>query len=245
MCITSNNIITVKGCKNQLDSKNKFLINEDTIIELKGEFRSAGKNKSIVYFGLKCFREDGIEITREDINRTDESLLITSINTDNKAFSLHKKPETWNNKNDSLNNTYNKLIGIYFDGNTNHLPDYLLKSPAYNNYDNNCINLCNEIPKNIVDKIIPFKTKVMNHNSGNGCSFDYSVILGETIPEQWKEYSATYEGFSQGYGDIKGKFRLGTKQVQPFIICNYGQNEDAILEIRNIEIIVKDKPKFF
>ena len=244
MSISSNNVITIKGCKDQLDSKNKFLINEDTIIHLKGEFRSAGKTKSIVYFGLKCFREDGTEISREDINRIDEPLLITSINTDNKAFFLNKKPEKWNNYNENYHNTYNKLIGIYFDGNTNHLPDYLLKSPAYNNYNSNCINLCNEIPRNIIDKIIPFQTKVMNHNRGNGYSFDYSVICGEAIPEQWKEYSSTYEGFSEGYGDIKGKFRLGTKQVQPFIICNYGQNGDAILEIRNIEIIVKDKPKF-
>ena len=84
----------------------------------------------------------------------------------------------------------------------------------------------------------------MNHNRGNTCSFDYSAACGEIVPENWKEYKALYEGFSSGFGDIKGKYRPETKKVLPFIICNYEQNEDAILEIRNIEIIIKDKPKF-
>ena len=220
---------------------NKFQIHEDSVIELRGEFRSAGKIKSIIYFGLKCFKEDGTEISREDINRVDEPLLITSINTDNKSLFLNKKPEKWNNQNDSYSETYSKLIGFYFDGNINHVPDYSLK---YKNYENNLIHFNSEIPKEILDKIIPYQTKVMNHNNGNGYSYDYSAALGEVVPEQWKEYKAKYEGFSSGFGDIKGKFRLGTKIVSPFIICNSRQNEDAILEVRNVEIIVKDIPKF-
>ena len=84
----------------------------------------------------------------------------------------------------------------------------------------------------------------MNHNCGNGYGFDYSAACGENVPEKWTEYKAKYEGFSAGFGDIRGKFRLGTKIVLPFVICNYGQNEDAILEMRNIEIIIKNKPKF-
>ena len=84
----------------------------------------------------------------------------------------------------------------------------------------------------------------MNHNAGNGHSFDCNAACGEVVPKQWKVYKAKYEGFSSGYGDIKGKFRLGTKIVSPFIICGCRQNEDAILEVRNVEIIVKDIPKF-
>ena len=241
MSINQNLIISIKGQKNQLDCKNKFQIHEDSVIELKGEFRSAGKIKSIIYFGLKCFKEDGTEISREDINRVDEPLLITSINTDNKSLFLHKKPEKWNNLKDSYSEEYSKLIGFYFDGNINHIPDYLLK---YKNYENNLIHLNSEILKEISDKIIPYQSKVMNHNAGNTLSYDYTAACGEEVPEQWKEYKAKYEGFSSGYGDIRGKFRLGTKMVSPFIICNYKQNEDAILEVRNVEIIVKDIPKF-
>ena len=241
MSISQNFIITVKGHKDQLDCKNKYPIFEDSVAELKGEFRSAGKIKSKIYFGLKCFKEDGTGIEREDINRVDESLLITSINTDNKSIFLNKKPEKWNNQTDSYSQTYSKIIGFYFDGNINHLPDHLLK---YKNIDNNLINLDAEIPKEITQQINPFQSKVMNHNAGNGSSYDYSAACGVDVPEQWTEYKAKYEGFSHGYGDIKGKFRLGTKIVSPFVICNYKQNEDAILEIRNIEIVIKDKPKF-
>ena len=231
MSVNQNLVITIKGCKDQLDSKNRFQIQEDSVLELKGEFRSAGKIKSLIYFGLKCFRENGQGIEREDINRINEPLLITSINTDNKSLFFHKKPEKWNNNNDSYSETYLKHIGFYFDGNINHLPDCLLR---YNNYDNNLIYLKSEIPKEISEKIIPYQTKIMNHNCGNGHSYDYSAACLEYVPEQWTEYKAIYDGFSNGYGDIKGKFRLGTKIVAPFVICNYQQNEDAILEIRNI-----------
>ena len=175
MSVNQNLILTIKGNKNQLDCKNKYHIEEDSIIELRGEFRSAGKTKSLISFGLKCFRENGTGIEREDINRINEPLLITSINTDNKSLFIHKKPEQWNNKNDSHSETYSKLIGFYFDGNINHLPDCLLR---YNNYDNNLIYLKQEIPKEISDKIIPYQTKIMNHNAGNGYSYDYSAACG-------------------------------------------------------------------
>ena len=154
---------------------------------------------------------------------------------------MNKNPEKWNNKDDSYSQTYLKHIGFYFDGNINHLPDCLLK---YKNLENNLINFYSEIPNEIFQKIIPYQTKVMNHNCGNGHSYDYSAACGVQVPEHWTEYKCNYEGFSNGYGDIKGKFRLGTKIVSPFVICNYGQNDDAILEMRNIEINIKDKPKF-
>ena len=44
---------------------------------------------------------------------------------------------------------------------------------------------------------------------------------------------------------FQGKFRLGTKKVSPFILPNYQQNNYAILEVRNIEIYIKDKPKYY
>ena len=83
----------------------------------------------------------------------------------------------------------------------------------------------------------------MNYYSS--CTLDYSGACNAVIPEEWKEYKAEYNGFSDGYGDLPGKFRLGTKKVSPFIYTNYGQNNNAILEVRNIEIIVKDKLKYY
>ena len=62
MSVNQNLILTIKGNKDQLDCKNKYHIEEDSIIELRGEFRSAGKTKSLISFGLKCFRENGTGI---------------------------------------------------------------------------------------------------------------------------------------------------------------------------------------
>ena len=240
MSVTTYEIIKVTGNK-MINFQQKFPVYENTIVELKGEFHSVGKTNSIIYFGLHCFREDGKDILCEDINRKKESLLITSVNTDMKGITLEKKPETWNNSTETNDENYYKLIGIYFDGNIDRLPDYLIKSPAYKTYENNNIILNEEIPQEIYDKIIPFKTRVMNHYYSG--TFDYSAACNACVGEQWTEFKAVYNGFSNGYGDIKGNFRLGTKQISPFILANYHQNNDAVLEIRNIELNIKEKLK--
>ena len=98
MSINMDELITIKGNK-MIDFQQKFPIYESTNVELKGKFRSVGedKDKSIIYFGLHCFDEKGKDILSESVNRTRESLLITSINSDLLGFTLDKKPETWNN----------------------------------------------------------------------------------------------------------------------------------------------------
>ena len=223
-----------------MNYKYKYPINEGTIIELKGEFRSNGN--SSIYFGLQCFTEDDKEIKAEEVNRLKEFLLITSFDCNGKSLTLNRKPETWNNKNDDYSEKNKKYIGLYFDGNFNHLPDYIIRTPAYKNYETNVINLQNEIPKDILDKIIPYTTKVMNHY--DSMRYDYSAACQTIVPEKWTVYNACYNGFSDGYGDIKGKFRLETKKVSPFVICQNVQNNEGLLEVKNIEIKVIEKINF-
>ena len=134
-----------------------------------------------------------------------------------------------------------RIIGIYFDGNINRLPDYLVNYPAYDTYADNNIILNKELPKEIYDKIVPFRTRVMNHYLSS--NYDYSAANHVKVDRQWTKFEAIYNGYSIGYGDIKGKFRLGTKSISPFVLANYGQKDEAILEIKNIEITVKNKPK--
>ena len=238
MSIAINEIITVTGNK-RLDFQPKYPIDENTTVELSGQFRSTGTESSMIYFGLHSFGENGEEILSESINRVKEPLLIISKNTDMKSFILEKKPETWYN---SINDqSYLKIIGIYFDGNIDRLPDYLINYPAYDTYADNNIILNKELPKEIYDKIVPFRTRAMNHFSSN--AYDYSAACYAKVDRQWTKFEAIYNGYSIGYGDIKGKFRLGTKSISPFVLANYGQKDEAILEIKNIEITVKNKPK--
>ena len=159
-----------------------------------------------------------------------------------KKLVLEKKPETWNKYNDSYNENYRKLIGIYFDGKINHLPYYLIDSPVYNNFTDNNIILNKEIPNENLNKIIPSSARVMNHYLSG--VYDYSAASGAWVPENWTEYKAVYNGFSE-YGDLPGKFKLGTKKVSTFILPNYGQNNYAVLEVRNIEVQIKDKYKYY
>ena len=236
MSIDINEIITVTGHK-QLDFQPKYPIDENTTVELSGQFRSTGTESSMIYFGLHSFGENGKEILSESINRVKEPLLIISKNTDTKSLILEKKPETWYNSNRSDL----KVIGIYFDGNIDRLPDYLINYPAYDTYADNNIILNKVLPKEIYDKIVPFRTRVMNHYSNS--VYDYSAASHVKVDRQWTKFEAIYNGYSIGYGDIKGKFRLGTKSISPFVLANYNQKDEAILEIKNIEITVKNKPK--
>ena len=236
MSIAINEIITVTGHE-QLDFQPKYPIDENTTVELSGQFRSTGTESSMIYFGLHSFGENGEEIMSESINRVKEPLLIISKNTDTKSLILEKKPETWYNSNRSDL----KVIGIYFDGNIDRLPDYLVNYPAYDTYADNNIILNKELPKEIYDKIVPFRTRVMNHYLSS--NYDYSAANHVKVDRQWTKFEAIYNGYSIGYGDIKGKFRLGTKSISPFVLANYNQKDEAILEIKNIEITVKNKPK--
>lgn len=245
MSVKSYNITEVTGPKT-IEIEKQYIINENTIIELKGEFRSSGKIKSKIQFGLKCLREDGRNISGTEIYRYEEPITIESINSDNKTIILEQNPKKWNNQDHPYANLHCKYIGIYLDGDIKHLPDYLLK---YSNYDNNILYLNEPVTDDIFEKIKINITKVMNHADTN--NYDYSAAGfngdnggAEEVPsENWKEYKAIYKGFGPFTGvikDIRGKFRPGTKQVQPIILCNYGQNNDAILEIKNIEMILKN-----
>ena len=240
MSIQINKIITVTGEK-VLSFQQRYPVTLDSVIELRAEFRSIGNIKSKLFFGLDCFKENGTTITSGEIFRTNESLLIISKNSDMMGFTLEKKPETWCNSTDTYSESYRKKIGFYFDGNINRLPDYLINSPAYKTYEDKNIFVNKAIPKEIYDKIICFKTKVMSHYDNS--TYDYSAADNVEVDKQWSKFEATYNGFSNGYGDIKGKFRLETKTISPIIIANYQQDSNAVLEIKNIEIIIKDKPQ--
>ena len=240
MSIQTNEIITVTGDK-CLFFQQRYPVTLNSVVELKAEFCSIGNINSKIFFGLNCFKEDGTSITSLETFRMNESLLIISKNNDMMGFTLEKKPETWCNSTDTNSELYGKIIGIYFDGNINRLPDYLIKSPAYKTYEDKNIFLNEPIPKEIYDKIICFKTKVMNHYANS--TYDYSAAYNVEVDKQWSKFEATYNGFSNGYGDIKGKFRLGTKNISPIILANYRQDSNAVLEIKNVEIIIKDKPK--
>ena len=53
--------------RHMVNFRNIYNVDEDTTLELKGEFRSKGKEKSIIYFGLYFFKEDGNDILSHDI----------------------------------------------------------------------------------------------------------------------------------------------------------------------------------
>ena len=235
-----NNPFRISEINRTLMSRSLFEIFDNSIVKLKGEFRSVGKTPSILYFGLKCLNKNKEEITSQQINRINEPLLIKSIDVGNNTIILDNKPKNWINSEKPDDQRYRQYIGIYYDGNTEHLPDDLIISPAFNTIEHEKIQLNQPIPPDIVEKIIPLKTKVMNHYGSS--TYDYSVAGGISVPTKWTPYFATYQEYSNGNGDIRNKFRPTTKFICPVLLCNYYQKseDNPILEIRNIEIKIKN-----
>ena len=138
MSLKYTSLIEVKGYK-YIESEKTYTIKDDTIIELKGEFRSCGDVKSMIYFDLISLRENGEEILGKHVLRVEEPLIVKSVGCDRKSLVLNKKPEKWDNSNEKYNINTFKYIGIYYDGKIEHLPDYLIYTPAYSKYNDNII----------------------------------------------------------------------------------------------------------
>jgi len=215
----------------ELYSEQLYEIFEDSEIELSGEFRSEGSIGSRLFFGLRCYKENKSEIHSRLVWREQDSFVITSINKDGKTLFLNQ------NKVDTCRQ-HKKCIGIYLDGNTNNLPNFLLE---YAKIENNEIQLIEKMPNDVLNKIKIWISKVIIHYA-NG-TFDYSACGGDIVPNNWTKYEAKYYGNIQAFNFEKGKLRPETKFISPFILANHYQDNKSILEIKNIQLNIKFKPK--
>lgn len=221
------------------DLGEKIPIYPNTKVELKGTFRSTGKNLSCLYFGLHCYKKDGTEILSEQVLRVNEPLLITSLSSDSKSFTVHETPKNWFMKKETQ--AYQRVLGFYYDGNTNRLPDYTTARGSYESICDKSIELVSPLPKEVTEKIEIYKTVVMNHFAGG--TYDYSVCPGSYVPKEWTTYQKDY--FGESFEQNIGKFRPETKYIKPFMLINYNQSDDEILEMKDFEFNVKYVPKFF
>ena len=217
--IERSEIFSVKGPNTFQCKSDKIKINPEKSYLLSGEFKSIGTTLSKLHFGIMCFGSNDQEITPQKVIRKDISRTITSFDTTFKSFTLD----------DSAQIFAKGFIGLYYDGNTDKLPDKLISGQTV---EGNAINFTKALPKEIADLIVVGKTKVMHHGHSKKVHM-YNACDGKEVPKEWTTFSASFRGFAWGEG-VNGKFRKGTCYACPIIIAHHSQDSTAVLEMKNV-----------
>ena len=201
---------------------------------IRAKFRSTGEEKSILYFGVVCYDENGKEIHSYETNRKSACTIVdvaeNSLKTDIQPTDWFFGACAW----------HQKHIGFYFDGNTDRLPDFVwtrnkndnsMESGIYSGFEQDNLKLNEKLPDSVLCRIQKGTTKICNHFS-NG-TYVYSAAARVTVPEKWTEYKAVME--EEGWNNDLTKFRIGTKYISVLVLANYEQNENAELEMKDVE----------
>lgn len=214
------------------DMFTSWLIPVDTnnTYKLTGEFKNLWSESSTLLFWLKSYDENQEEINAWRIWRGWNAITVASF--DDLKISWVETPTGWIVWNAAY---HQKAIGIYYDGDTTKLPDYVFKWKDfhyshevkqwwYSDVIGNDIMLTRKIPDEIAQNIIPWTTKVMNHRSWGTYLYYYqSTNPTSSVSNQWETRSWQANGEEFSINPV-WKFRTGTKYVRIHILANHNWN---------------------
>lgn len=212
-------------------------------IKVSFEAISIGKDLSKVYLSIDCFTHPStdpkyhIPCHRGGL-MLNEGFTLKEIKTD-AVFSLNVD---YDSKNYEIFKNYsNKIasivIAIFFDGDTNKLPDHLTfydgKKALYS-LNNDTISLNEDfIPVEIINKMIISKTIFRLHH-GSGYVYPLGWFL---VPNTWTTYSALLSPVGNYSTDDKC-LRMGTRYIKVGLLANYQQTVETGAEflIKNFTV---------
>lgn len=186
---------------------------------ISGEFKSVGDARSELLFGVAPHDANGNFIPDEIANRTGNAVAIDLAAT----TSTEVKTTTNINSAWSRSNTAKyRGVGFYFDGDTTHLPDYVLFDKDIGAYDQSktsgkTIALNMSIPPEVMSQLTP-DTKVMNHLQNTTYRYAAGSTVN-TVPRSWTRYRGEISGEDFGYD--RREFRPGTKYAKIAFIANW------------------------
>lgn len=205
---------------------------------VSGSFRSVGEGASLLYFGLAPYTDDPRFIWIEEVNRVGTPGTVSSF--DDNQITTIEPLSGW-----SAGMSYQRLIGFYYDGRINRLPDWVWigyevetiydtdpELSCYSQATGNQIWLNEPIPAGQASRIIPGTTKVMNHSSGG--TYLYTAAAAVTVPETWTHYEGEITGASFAVGD--NTFRPETAYVRFLLLLNHAQGPEKRLHFTDLKI---------
>ncbi|EKE28432.1 MAG: glycosyl hydrolase protein [uncultured bacterium (gcode 4)] len=195
---------------------------------ITGLFKSAWAIASRLYYGVATFDSNKNFIWAEDVIRYWNDVVVSSYNST--SITVNQTISWWQ---DPAAAYYNRSIWFYYDGNTSHLPDYVMMiSPnwAYSSAIWTTITLNYPLPAHVMTNLILWTTVIKNHWSGG--SYLYSAAAYESVPYSWTKYQANITG--EWFGNWGGAFRLGTRYVKILFLNNYWQGSDTEMLYKNL-----------
>lgn len=192
---------------------------------IQGRFRSAGQNQSRLYYGLVPYDEHGERIDVWQVRRFGTDGVISDY--DSSSITTTTSMSGWQ---EPTTAGYMRHLAFYFDGETNRLPDIVLRDNTNGQYtetSGNVITLSAGLPSSVTDQIVLGTTIVKNH--ANGGSYIYCGASNVLVPHEWTEYgkdNLTGEVFSGS-----STFWTGTRYVRLLLLANHQQSSDHVLQI--------------
>lgn len=217
-------VYTATGLR-AISSKDMIPVEPGKKYQLSVEAMSLGDSPSDVYIGLACYDSQKRLISDDAVNRSGQARVIVEvgealIQTDTDIFG-------WADAKDFAGR---RSLGFYFDGNTSHLPDYILGGyedyysrdigqGAYAQIEGKTIQLNSKLPEEILKKIVLGKTVVDNHRGGG--VYHYVAAQRQAVPlGEWIVYQSDIISGEEFNDDI-ASFRTGTRYVRIVILSNY------------------------
>ncbi len=210
-----------------IDPNKKYKVSLDAMSE--GEEGQAGR----LFSGFVCYDEEGNIIRSYQAKRVGNEGKLAGFSQDGMTIITEGNLEGW--QQDDVP-PVNRLLGIYLDGDTSHLPDYVIGTEvfgnlanyqelnenlgAYQNTQDNEIHLNNRLPDDVMAAIQENSgtAVIMNHLPGH--SYDYVLTPTGTRPEldSWTTYSVEVNGEAFNTSEL---FWTGTDSVQFVLLGNY------------------------
>ena len=206
----------------------------DTTYVISVDLKSIGKENSAVLLSAQCFSDSMEEINSHDVHSVANTDLIIdyakiiSIRVNHSA-----NIDNWKSKDVPKDQ---RMIGFYYDGNTNHLPDYVHKN--YIEARNDLIELELELPADVRNKIVSGVTVIRNHYAGPWHVHPFSG----PIKREWTHIVRRVQGINLGTSDTPNQFRKETKYFRVVLHYNWGQTDQESLLFKNFSLytLLKD-----
>ena len=189
-------VIFVDGYERLVSSSGLMEIDPDKHYVLSGDFMSVGEEAGNLYLGLAPYEADGTLIKSEEAKRDGTPGTVQSIS--DTEIVVTEDVSDWRQALDYY--ACHREIGFYLDGDTSHLPDYVISNysdlysydpteGAYSSTSGNTISLNDAIPDSIASQIVPGTTVVMNQTKGG--TYIYAAAGSANPPlDTWTTYTS-------------------------------------------------------
>lgn len=225
---------------------NQVIISDATIgidssltYTISGVFKADGTAGATLSFGFVPFSSDEKEMRAWEYFRAGNAVGIADITP--MGITTSAALAGWQTGAGPANT---RGVGFYFDGDTNHAPDYLYhywKDPksvdpadgAYNSAAGTSIGLNGSLPVSLVTTVQQNpNTVILNHRDGPW--HVYAAATETVIPEVWTVFSGTITG--EVYNPTPNQFPAGIQYAKLVVLAKFPDAPEAKVLFTNIKI---------